>query len=79
VLHRYENVTGTSLDRTATIVVPGSSDEPDSQPSGSDRDAAQPSLVVPAFRRSPRALKQIKRWPDNEWTINDICNSYPRH
>ena len=65
---RCENFTDTSLNRTEAVAVPGSSDEPDSQPSGLDERASRPSLEVSGLRRSSRAPKPIRRWPDNEWT-----------
>jgi len=76
---RCESFTDTSLNRTEAVAVPGSSDEPDSQPLGSDECASQPSPEVSCLRRSSRVPKPIRRWPDNEWTTYfncQICSAY---
>jgi len=64
----WENFTDTSLNRTETVAIYGSSDEPDSQPSGSDERASRPSPEASGLRRSSRLPQPIRRWPDNEWT-----------
>ena len=56
---RCEKFADTSLNRTETVAVRGSSDEPDNQPSGPDEHAFRPSPEVSSFGRSSRVPKPI--------------------
>jgi len=74
VAEHYENVTGTSLHRPATVVVFVPIDEPDSEPSGSGGQVHKTSPEFLALRRSSRMPKLIRRRPDDEWTAQYLQN-----